>query len=165
MDRKGCVRPGSKHARRDACDQFSGCRRIRFAGLSCQERLHCLDGACCKAWRQNVAPRDWERMADHCRRMLSLTASSFVLVYDVLGVIFVPALSVVSATAPCNPHEFYSRTAMRFYEDHFECFLGDLNLSSTDAATLERLGVGHALFLGASQIQPVDLQMQLKAMS
>jgi hypothetical protein len=111
---------------------------------------------------QPITPGEWDRMADQCKQMLSITTESFVFVYARSGIIVVPALTIASATAPGNPHDFYSRTALRFYEDHFECFVGDLEISSADIATLERLRARHALYLGASQIQrEVDLQLKL----
>jgi hypothetical protein len=112
-----------------------------------------------------IAPREWDRLADQCRQMLSITAESFVFIYARSGILVVPALAIVSATSHGNPHDFYSRTALRFYQDHFECFVGDGEISSADGANLERLKARHALHLAASQIQPVDLQMKLEPIS
>jgi len=112
------------------------------------------------------ASREWNRMADQCRQMLSSTGESFVFIYARSGIVVVPALAIVSATAPSNPHDFYSRSALRFYQDHFECFVGDLGISSVDAATLARLRVRHGLYLVASQMEPVaDLQLKLEPIS
>jgi hypothetical protein len=113
----------------------------------------------------SIAPREWDRLADQCRQMLSITAESFVFIYSRSGIAVLPALAIVSATAPGNPHDAYSRTVLRFYQDHFECFVGDVDISSGDAAELERLKARHALYLGASQIDPVDLQMKLEPIS
>jgi hypothetical protein len=112
---------------------------------------------------QTVTTGEWERLAEQCRQMVSVTAESFVFIYSRSGITVVPALAIASATAPGNPHDFYSRTALRFYQDHFECFVGDVNLLPADAPILERLGARHALYLGASQIQPADMQMKLGA--
>ncbi|HUD48224.1 MAG TPA: hypothetical protein VMR33_15435 [Candidatus Baltobacteraceae bacterium] len=109
-----------------------------------------------------MAPHEWDRLADQCKQMLAITAESYVFVCARSGIVVVPALAIASGTAPRNPHDFYSRTALRFYEDHFECFVGDLEVSSADTATLQRLKARYALYLGASPIEPVaDLQMQL----
>jgi len=100
-----------------------------------------------------VTAGEWDRMAQQCKRMLSITPESFVFIYARAGIIVVPALAIVSATARGNPHEFYSRTVLRFYQDHFECSVGDMALSSADLATMERLKVRKALYLSASQTQ------------
>ena len=102
---------------------------------------------------RRVVPREWERMAEQCRQMLSVTTEAFVFIYSRSGIIIVPALTIASATTPCNPHDFYSRTAQRFYKDHFECFVGDQALSSADIKTLERLKARNALLLAASPVQ------------
>jgi hypothetical protein len=110
---------------------------------------------------QSMTPGEWDRMVQQCRQMLSITAEAFVFIYARSGIIVVPALTIVSATAPRNPHDFYSRTALRFYQDHFECFVGDLAISSVDTGTLERLKARHALYLGASSI-PSSLELKTK---
>lgn len=102
---------------------------------------------------ERVASREWERMVEQCKQMLAMTTEAFVFVYARSGIIIVPALTIASATARCNPHDFYSRTAQRFYKDHFECFVGDQALSSADIKTLERLKARNALLLAASPVQ------------
>jgi hypothetical protein len=102
---------------------------------------------------ERLATREWDRTVRQCKQMLSITAESFVFVYSRSGIIIVPALTIASATTPCNPHDFYSRTALRFYQDHFECFVGDQAISSADIKTLERLRVRNALCLAASPVQ------------
>jgi hypothetical protein len=117
-------------------------------------------------WRiergQAVSPPDWDRLAKRCKVMLSMTAESFVFVCARTGISIVPALTITSASAPRNPHDFYGRTALRFYEDHFECFVGDGAISSFDIATLEQLKARHAIYLNATSIEQVEgLQMEL----
>jgi hypothetical protein len=102
---------------------------------------------------QRIAPREWDRMVQQCKQMLSITAESFVFIYSRSGIVIVPALTIASATTPSNPHDFYSRTALRFYKDHFECFVGDQEISSADIKTLERLEARNALYLAASPVQ------------
>ncbi len=85
--------------------------------------------------------QEWGRMKSQCEQMLSITTESFVFIYARAEITVVPALAIVSATARPNPHEFHSRTALRFYMDHFECFVGDLKISTADIETLERLRV------------------------
>ena len=109
---------------------------------------------------QRITPREWDRMVQQCEQMLTITAESFVFIYSRSGIIIVPALTITSATTPTNPHEFYSRTALRFYKDHFECKVGDRAVSSADIETLERLKARHALYLGAS---PIQQQLDLRA--
>ena len=103
---------------------------------------------------QHVTSREWDRMVQQCNQMLSITTESFVFVYSRSGIIIVPAVTIVSATNPCNPHDFYSRTTLRFYKDHFECSVGDQAISSADIKTLEHLRARNALLLAASLVQP-----------
>lgn len=98
----------------------------------------------------NIRSNDWDRMAKQCRDMLSITPEAFVFLYSRAGISVVPAAAIRSSQRRCNPHEFYSRSIVRFYEDHFECFVGDLRISSADIVTLERLRAKHALRLEAS---------------
>jgi hypothetical protein len=101
---------------------------------------------------QHVTPGEWNRMAQQCQQMLAITPESLLFVYARSGIIIVPALTIASATAPTNPHDFYSRNAPTFYRDHFECFVGDRAISSADIATLERLRARNSLYLGASPV-------------
>jgi hypothetical protein len=100
-----------------------------------------------------ISSDDWDRMVVQCKKMLWLTSESFVFLYSRTGITIVPATAIVSAQGRCNPHDFYFRRITRFYEDHFECFVGDLQISSADIATLERLKVRHSIHLGASADQ------------
>jgi hypothetical protein len=110
---------------------------------------------------EHLATDEWNRMVQQCQKMLSVTAESFVFIYARTGITVVPALTIASAKTRNNPHDFYSRTALRFYKDHFECFVGDRSISSADIATLERLQAEHALYLLASPVQQVlDLRAQ-----
>jgi hypothetical protein len=109
---------------------------------------------------QRVTPGEWTRMVEQCKEMLAVTTECFVFIYARSGIIVVPALTIASATAPTNPHEFYSRTALRFYKDHFECCVGDRAISSADIRTLERLRARQALYLNAS---PIQQQLELRA--
>jgi len=82
--------------------------------------------------------RDWERMCGQCEDMLSLSPASFVLLYSVAGITIVPAVSVLAATR-MNPHALYSRSAARFFEEHFSSFIGDRRISTPNFKTLEAL--------------------------
>jgi hypothetical protein len=70
--------------------------------------------------------------------MLALTPASFVFLYSLSGIDVVPAVSVVAADR-CNPHEFYCRSVSRFYESHFESFIGDFRISARTAEDLEAI--------------------------
>ena len=70
-----------------------------------------------------------------------------------VGVTVVPALSVVSSGIR-NPHELYSRSISRFYEEHFESFIGDRRLNAATPNMLEELqrdwNARNVLYLEAS---------------
>jgi hypothetical protein len=97
-----------------------------------------------------IRPDDWERMVTQCKKMLSITPESFVFLYSYSAITIAPATAIISARRHCNPHEFYSRTITRFYEDHFECFVGDLQIHSADIRTLEELRARHSIHFCAS---------------
>lgn len=77
------------------------------------------------------------RLREQCERMLKLSPASFVFLYDQRDVSVVPAISVVGADV--SPTELYSRSASRFFEEHFESFIGDRAISAPTPKTLERL--------------------------
>jgi hypothetical protein len=78
---------------------------------------------------------DRARLNQQCELMLSVSPSSFVFFYGEGGVRVVPALSALHAT---DPTQLYSRSAQRFFEEHFQCFIGDQNLASPTAEELQR---------------------------
>ncbi len=86
----------------------------------------------------SVRKSDLQRMKSQCELMLQHSPDSFLFLYSIRGVSVVPALSVVSGTFK-NPHELYARNLKRFYEDHFECFIGDKAISKSNAAMLDSL--------------------------
>jgi len=100
-----------------------------------------------------IRPADWDRMVSQCHKMLSITPESFVFLYSYSSITIAPAAAIVSAQRRCNPHEFYTRSITRFYEDHFECFVGDLQIQSADISTLERISARHSIHLGATSDQ------------
>ena len=84
--------------------------------------------------------QDWERMRMQCDSMLRLApAASYLFVYSLAGTTVVPAAAIVASSEPVNPHEFYSRSLSRFFEEHFECFIGDLRIHAASIETLEAL--------------------------
>ncbi len=87
----------------------------------------------------SFAPNEFERLNKQCTSMLTLTPVSFVFLYSVSGIVVVPAISIANSR-PRNPHEFYSRRISRFYEDHFESFIGDARLSVPSVEVLEEVG-------------------------
>jgi hypothetical protein len=86
-----------------------------------------------------VRGQDWERMVVQCETMLNLSPHSFLFVYSITGTIVVPAVAIVSLAEPQNPHELYFRKLARFYEEHFECFIGDRRIHAPTIEALEAL--------------------------
>lgn len=74
-----------------------------------------------------------------CKTMLQFSAVSFVFVYGWSTVRVFPAVSVIAAGG--DVAKPYSRDAVRFFEEHFECFIGDPYISSPSLETLEQLRV------------------------
>ena len=84
---------------------------------------------------RNGSSGDLEELTEQCKKMLHLSPDSFVFLYGRDGVRVVPAISVVGAKV--DPLELYSRSAQRFFEEHFECFIGDGNIQSATPTTLD----------------------------
>lgn len=97
---------------------------------------------------------EFSRMQDQCSKMLEVSGQSFVFLYSKSGISIVPAGAVVSASH-CNPHELYSRGIARFYEEHFESFIGDRQISAASVDVLEklrdRMRAQRVLYLAAQQ--------------
>ena len=97
-------------------------------------------------------------MVAQCDQMLQYTPDAFLFLYSIQGVSVIPAISVVSGHFS-NPHELYSRSLSRFYEEHFECFIGDRAISAPDPEMLEglreRLRTRKLLHLAAQRVGQV----------
>jgi len=84
--------------------------------------------------------RDWRNLQDQCAKMLALSPDSYVFIYSTLGIHVIPATSIRAARHWAGqPHDFYSRTVQRFFEEHFESFIGDARISAPSIEALERL--------------------------
>lgn len=99
--------------------------------------------------------REFQRLRSQCERMLDLSSDAFVFLYASRGVIVVPAISVFAAT-PCNPHDLYSRSVARFFEEHFESFIGDRRIGAPNIKALEGVhsdvGARRTLYLGLTEL-------------
>ncbi len=97
---------------------------------------------------------EFNRLKRQCRRMLRLSPMSYVFIYSRSRVAVVPALAVLHLQTR-NPLDLYSRTIARFFEHHFESFIGDSRISTPDLNILRRLGddrrPSHVLYLRARQ--------------
>lgn len=78
------------------------------------------------------------RMKGQCDDMLKLSPDSYVFLYSVTGIFVVPAISVLNSNL-CDPFELYSRSVARFFEEHFECFIGDRDIATPDPKMLDSL--------------------------
>jgi hypothetical protein len=99
-----------------------------------------------------MSTREFGRMVDQCKQMLELSASSFVFGMESTGIRVIPAVAVVASSGPdyiFSPDSVYSRKISSFYEAHFECFIGDLNIHEASEDTLERLRARSLLYLAA----------------
>lgn len=100
---------------------------------------------------------DRGRLRDQCKRMLRLSPDAFVFLYSQWGISVVPAISVLGTEA--SPTELYFRTVKRFFEDHFESFIGDPRIAMPYVKTLEELRLQFeartALFI---QVRPEPIE-------
>jgi hypothetical protein len=95
---------------------------------------------------------DFDRLIDQCKRMLDLSTESFVFHYSFEGIRVIPAIAVLAASGPSavfDPDGLYFRRISTFYEDHFECFVGDMRISEASERTLEQLRARSLLSLVA----------------
>lgn len=97
--------------------------------------------------RAHFSLREWNRLVKQSEAMLDLSTASFIFLYSRSNIKVLPAIAVTAAQGPCNPHELYARGVSRFYEEHFECFVGDWNIHTANIATLEELQARHGLQL------------------
>lgn len=80
-----------------------------------------------------------DRLKSQCEKMLNFSPASFVFLYSQQsGIQVVPAIEIVSARS-CNPHELSSKAMGKFYQEHFECFIGDHSIKSADRTGLDDL--------------------------
>jgi hypothetical protein len=82
-----------------------------------------------------MSKKEGKRLREQCDQMLSLSPASFVFLYTPYGVSVVPAISIFSSQHR-EPHEFYQRSVTRFFEEHFESFIGDRRLHAATPAGL-----------------------------
>jgi hypothetical protein len=71
--------------------------------------------------------------------MLDHSCASFVFLYERDGISVVPAIAVVSLADSAKLPELKRRNFAKFFEEHFECFLGDPALHAAKDQTLEEL--------------------------
>jgi hypothetical protein len=102
----------------------------------------------------SLSGQEMNRLRTQCENMLKLTPESYVFLYAINGVRILPAISVLSARDR-DLTELYNRSIQRFFELHFESFIGDRRLSSPSADQLDGLlkkyEVNHILYLAAKQ--------------
>ncbi|MEH2133816.1 MAG: hypothetical protein V7K86_25040 [Nostoc sp.] len=87
---------------------------------------------------QTFSREEFYRLQEQCRKMLSHSSASFVFLYSKSGIVVVPAIEILTAR-DCNPHELISKPMKKFYQEHFECFIGDQNIRSANPQALEEL--------------------------
>src|ERR1700732_16132 len=95
---------------------------------------------------------EFRRTIGQCQQMLDLSPASFVFYQSLNGVRVVPAIAVVAASGPevaFDTEGLYSRKLGIFYEEHFECFIGDRRISEPSEKMLAELKARHLLFLAA----------------
>jgi hypothetical protein len=86
-----------------------------------------------------ITKTDFKRMSEQCRKMLSLSASSYVFIYSRSTCIQVVEAQRVVNSANRNPHELSPLSFSQFYEKHFGCFIGDHSIKAASATTLREL--------------------------
>lgn len=81
---------------------------------------------------------EFKRLQHQCDKMLESTPDSYVFLYSRAGIRILPAVAVLASTNR-DLDNLYSRSVKRFFEDHFECFIGDRRINAPSIKVLEKL--------------------------
>ncbi len=109
---------------------------------------------------------EFHRLQKQCERMLCYSTESFVFLYSQQsGIVVVPALEVIAAR-DCNPHELINKPMTKFYQEHFECFIGDKEIRSANPQALggliERYEARRLIVVsGTQENQPTQLELPI----
>ena len=102
------------------------------------------------------ATHDTDRLREQSYEMLERSNGSFVILLSRDAVRVVPAVAVLQSRGPLT--RLYARSPQRFFEEHFECFLGDPKLSAATREELKalcfRCRARHALLIKGDDPQP-----------
>lgn len=114
---------------------------------------------------QAFSSSEFNRMKAQCKKMLSYSPASFVFLYSKQsGIVVVPAIEVLAARA-CNPHELITKPITKFYQDHFECFVGDREIRNATPQSLEELreryNARRLILLSGSPVTGENIQLTL----
>jgi hypothetical protein len=86
-----------------------------------------------------LASSEFARLKQQCAKMLSHSSAAFVFLYQPNGISVLPAVSVVSLDDAAKLADLKRRTFAGFFEEHFDCFVGDQALHSPTDKNLEEL--------------------------
>jgi hypothetical protein len=89
--------------------------------------------------KKGMSSGEFSRLQSQCEKMLAHTPAAYVFLYSRKGIRVASALSVVAVTDKRNPYDLYTRSIERFFEEHFQSFLGDQRINSANLKTLELL--------------------------
>jgi len=117
-------------------------------------------GFLAQAKRSDVQIKNKE-LNSQCEKMLELSPDSFVFLYGKSGITVVPAISVVHSSA--NLNDLYSRDAARFFEEFFECFIGDQRICAPSIDVLQSIReTYHSRQLIYLEVGPCNMSPNLK---
>ncbi|MGK7925802.1 MAG: hypothetical protein AB4290_11240 [Spirulina sp.] len=88
---------------------------------------------------QSFSSKEAARLKRQCEKMLYHSSASFVFLYSQQsGICVIPAIEIIAAR-DCNPHELTKKRIYQFYQEHFECFIGDRKIRRANPQTLQEL--------------------------
>lgn len=114
--------PKTEEARYGA--DFLGVLNLQLPGYNVKKRF--LAQAKRQEPGEQLSSAEWRRLVGQCEKMLGITSESFVFTYARNGVIVVPAVSVMACAGAADLHTLHPKQLGRFYKEHFECWIGDL---------------------------------------
>ena len=116
---------------------FVGSLEIKISGFNIKKGF--------LAQAKKIEPSDrfsnseYSKLKTQCEDMLRLSPDSFVFLYSVIdGFSVLPAITILGARN-CNPHELTKKPIQKFFTEHFECFIGDSNISLANIQTVDEL--------------------------
>ena len=83
--------------------------------------------------------KEWNRLQSQCERMLKRTPDAFVITYSITcGIRFFSALGVLSYKGR-DIYQLYGMSPRKFFERHFQSFIGDRRLDAPRIEVLDKL--------------------------
>jgi len=82
---------------------------------------------------------EFSRLRRQCEKMVRVSHAAYVFLYSQKEIRVIPALALLSLHDEAGFESLYSRNISRFFEEHFESFLGDPRIHAPSITLIEAL--------------------------